>query len=371
MSSADGSGPATTSVPVELPPGRAYLSLGEVLDVLKEQFPDVTIAKIRFFEAQGLLVPERTPSGYRKFFPVDIERIRVILADQQERYVPLNAARAVVQQATLAEPASRSAVSAPGGGDGRRSNVLVDHGDGADVGDQEQEEDYEGVDLGSDRHPALRGRRQVGPPTPSRRPVSETRGNAAPSASAPAAPLAGSRANVAPIRRSPPSLPSDPTERISSGSFGSPGSVSMDPPLVAEAASYSSAELLASSGASEVLFDDAVKQGFLRGRAVLGETEFDDDDRRLLEALVTLGGSGLDPRHVRVFMHAAQREADLYVQATLPLLRRRPQLGVSVDEPFRRFGDLEAAGATLRGVVVRRALRAAIDGAPGPTTAGG
>lgn len=145
----------------------------------------------------------------------------------------------------------------------------------------------------------------------------------------------------------------------------------MDPPLVAEAASYSSAELLASSGASEVLFDDAVKQGFLRGRAVLGETEFDDDDRRLLEALVTLGGSGLDPRHVRVFMHAAQREADLYVQATLPLLRRRPQLGVSVDEPFRRFGDLEAAGATLRGVVVRRALRAAIDGAPGPTTAGG
>ena len=367
MTPADGSGPATTSAAVELPPGRAYLSLGEVLDVLKEQFPDVTIAKIRFFEAQGLLVPERTPSGYRKFFPADIERIRVILADQQERYVPLNAARAVVQQATLADAVPHGAVTAPVVGDRRGSQRFVDYLDGSEVGDHDPEENYEGVDLGADRHPALRGRRQAGPPTPSRRSVTETRGGASPSSVSAAA----ARANVAPLRRSPPSATPDPGERNAPGSTGVPTPVAADHPIVAEAASYSRAELLASTGASDALLDDAVKQGFLRGRAVLGETEFDDDDRRLLEALVTMGGSGLDPRHVRVFMHAAQREADLYVQATLPLLRRRPQLGVSVDEPFRRFGDLEAAGATLRGVVVRRALRAAIDGAPGPTTAGG
>ena len=52
---------------------RAYLSIGEVLSLLKEEFPDATISKIRFLESQGLLDPERTPSGYRKFSVEDIE----------------------------------------------------------------------------------------------------------------------------------------------------------------------------------------------------------------------------------------------------------------------------------------------------------
>ena len=54
-------------------------SIGEVLSLLQEEFPDVTISKIRFLESQGLLDPERTPSGYRKFYEPDIERLRWIL----------------------------------------------------------------------------------------------------------------------------------------------------------------------------------------------------------------------------------------------------------------------------------------------------
>ncbi|HEX2063031.1 MAG TPA: MerR family transcriptional regulator, partial [Acidimicrobiales bacterium] len=70
-------------------PERAYKSIGEVLSELKEEFPDITISKIRFLESQGLLDPERTPSGYRKFYDDDVERLRWILRQQREHFLPL------------------------------------------------------------------------------------------------------------------------------------------------------------------------------------------------------------------------------------------------------------------------------------------
>jgi DNA-binding transcriptional MerR regulator len=68
---------------------RAYLSIGEVLALLRPEFPDLTISKIRFLESQGLLNPERTPSGYRKFYEQDVDRLRWILRQQREQYLPL------------------------------------------------------------------------------------------------------------------------------------------------------------------------------------------------------------------------------------------------------------------------------------------
>ena len=68
---------------------RAYLSIGEVLTLLKSEFADVTISKIRFLESQGLLDPERTASGYRKFYEADVERLRWILRQQREHFLPL------------------------------------------------------------------------------------------------------------------------------------------------------------------------------------------------------------------------------------------------------------------------------------------
>ena len=69
--------------------GAAHLSIGEVLALLQEDFPDVTISKIRFLESQGLIDPERTPSGYRKFYETDIARLRWILTQQRENFLPL------------------------------------------------------------------------------------------------------------------------------------------------------------------------------------------------------------------------------------------------------------------------------------------
>src|SRR5688572_31727189 len=68
---------------------RNYQSIGEVLVSVKTEFPDITISKIRFLESQGLIEPERTPSGYRKFFDEDVELLRLILREQREKFLPL------------------------------------------------------------------------------------------------------------------------------------------------------------------------------------------------------------------------------------------------------------------------------------------
>src|SRR3990172_11249117 len=68
---------------------RNYQSIGEVLVSVKTEFPDITISKIRFLESEGLIDPERTPSGYRKFYDKDVERLKSILKMQRDEYLPL------------------------------------------------------------------------------------------------------------------------------------------------------------------------------------------------------------------------------------------------------------------------------------------
>jgi len=70
-------------------PVRAYLSIGEVLSRLRTEFSDITISKIRFLEAEGLIEPQRTPSGYRKFTTTDLDRLRFVLISQRDQYLPL------------------------------------------------------------------------------------------------------------------------------------------------------------------------------------------------------------------------------------------------------------------------------------------
>ena len=65
------------------------MSIGEVLSLLRTDFPEISISKIRFLEAEGLIEPERTPSGYRKFTHRDVERLRYVLTSQREHYLPL------------------------------------------------------------------------------------------------------------------------------------------------------------------------------------------------------------------------------------------------------------------------------------------
>ena len=75
-----------------------HLSIGEVLSLVQEDFPDVTISKIRFLESQGLIAPERTASGYRKFFEADIDRLRWILRQQRDHFLPLKVIKRMLDQ---------------------------------------------------------------------------------------------------------------------------------------------------------------------------------------------------------------------------------------------------------------------------------
>ncbi|MFF4711068.1 MerR family transcriptional regulator [Streptomyces eurythermus] len=69
------------------------MSIGTVLNVLRDEFPEVTISKIRFLESEGLVEPRRTPSGYRKFSAEDVERLGHILRMQRDHYLPLKVIR--------------------------------------------------------------------------------------------------------------------------------------------------------------------------------------------------------------------------------------------------------------------------------------
>ena len=70
-------------------PDTPALSIGEVINLLREDFPDVSVSKIRFLESQGLIDPGRSSSGYRQFDPDDIARLRFILAQQRDHFLPL------------------------------------------------------------------------------------------------------------------------------------------------------------------------------------------------------------------------------------------------------------------------------------------
>jgi DNA-binding transcriptional MerR regulator len=107
---------------VPLSRSRDYLSIGEVLDSVRGDFPDVSISKIRFLEAEGLITPERTPAGYRKFFEPDVARLRYILSLQRDHFLPLKVIKDRLAHADTSgsypeaePPGAGAAASAPNG----------------------------------------------------------------------------------------------------------------------------------------------------------------------------------------------------------------------------------------------------------------
>lgn len=95
-------------------------TIGEVLNQLKEEFEDITISKIRFLESEGLIYPDRTESGYRKFTVDDVDRLRFILTAQRDHYLPLKVIREQLDRLDAGEPTS--AGPPPPGSDTDRSD---------------------------------------------------------------------------------------------------------------------------------------------------------------------------------------------------------------------------------------------------------
>ncbi|MFD3933224.1 MerR family transcriptional regulator [Streptomyces sp. NPDC058614] len=127
------------------------MSIGTVLNVLRDEFPEVTISKIRFLESEGLIEPQRTPSGYRKFSANDVERLGHVLRMQRDHYLPLKVIREYLDALERGEPVRLPSVGrqrdsgeaelfggpeAPTAARVGRAELLA----AAEIGDQELEE---------------------------------------------------------------------------------------------------------------------------------------------------------------------------------------------------------------------------------------
>lgn len=304
-------------------PDTDYLSIGEVLGLLLEEFPDVTISKIRFLESQGLIDPERTPSGYRKFYDPDVELLRVILREQRENYLPLRVIKDRLD-AGLIDPSGEVAKPGPPG-DGERSIAPTDAlpvpGGGGEEVDESDESD-ESVDdevppssLAS--HPASR---RAGSPVSGRggSPVG-------PASSSPASPAA-SETDEAPVV--PQLLPGVVLDRD---------------------------ELCAMTGVTAAELAELESFGIVSGRGSGGSTLYGDDAVETARVAVEFLRSGVEARHLRGWRTAAEREASLYEQLITPRLRQRnPESRAEALAELRR---LDALGAKLRSALVHHALR--------------
>jgi DNA-binding transcriptional MerR regulator len=104
----------------------ATRSIGQVMAILRTDFPDISISKIRFLEAEGLITPQRAPSGYRRYAEGDLERLRYVLAVQRDHYLPLKVIKEHLEQLDRGQaPLSVGGQSTPassGSGPGRAAN---------------------------------------------------------------------------------------------------------------------------------------------------------------------------------------------------------------------------------------------------------
>jgi DNA-binding transcriptional MerR regulator len=191
--------------PARAAAGVQLLSIGQVLARLSPEFPDLSPSKLRFLEERQLVTPSRTESGYRKFSPTDLERLRLVLTMQRDYYLPLKVIRGYL------------------------------------------------ADLDAGREPVLPGGITVSGPS---------------------------------------MLPSD--RRLTRD------------------------ELIKEAGATPMLLGDAVTASL-----IVAAEHYGDDELSVLKALVELQRSGIEPRHLRGFRAAAERELGLIESALIPVARRK------------------------------------------------
>ena len=283
-----------------------HLSIGEVLSQLQEEFPDVTISKIRFLESQGLIDPERTPSGYRKFYAADVERLRWILQEQRDNFLPLKVikdrldAHDPAVEGSLVPPHSAPASSAPPPIEHETEAVAVETTvvEVAVAHVAAQEEDS----------------------------VTEAAATDVPS----------TRRRVRDLTL-PLVLDGEPAPEDD-------GPDTYDRVALARAADVTEAELdeLESFGLIKPFYDDGIR------------AFYDRDALVCVRAAAVLAKHGIQPRHLKMYVHFTEREAALFHQVLAPYLRQRnPVSRARVDETMI---DLVSEARALRGALLRRAI---------------
>ena len=392
---------------------RSYLSIGDVLTLLRQEFPDVTISKIRFLESQGLVNPERTPSGYRKFYEHDVERLRWVLRQQREHFLPLKVIKdrlddedgggttGAAHAPTPVTPVP--AVAAAGGhrADTEEAAVLV--GPGARVVDADGSPDpttgLPGIEsVTRHRAPAraVAGAASIpGPPasatpdvtvapverahraslaTPSTAPAVHTAdagvATAAANGAANGASGPGPSAHAAPVDDEETPAPKPPkatsrraagapararaTAAASSGSGGADG----DPPATGfgvGGASLSLEDLCAASGLSAAGIAELQEYGLLSATVAAGVEFFDEEALAVANLAAKFAAFGIEARHLRLYKNAADREAGFIEQIVIPMVRQRnPEARARATQTAE---ELSRLGQQMKASLLRSALR--------------
>jgi DNA-binding transcriptional MerR regulator len=275
------------------PGERDHLSIGEVLSLLKEEFPDVTISKIRFLESQGLLDPERTPSGYRKFYEPDVERLRWILRQQKENFLPLKVIR------------------------GR---------------------------LGVDESAASQNESEEAEAGPRVEPAAGPEPAAAPE---PATPVGGEPARPQPeVRRT----------RTATKTEGraTPTVSLVPPPRTRGEESMTLPELCEFTGLAPERVRELERFGLLAGKAVAGATYYDGDAIDVARIAAAFEAHGMEPRHLKMYKSTADRETTLFEQVVTPLLKQRNPR--SRRQAVETLTELVNLAHELRSILVKRSV---------------
>jgi len=319
--------------------GRAHLSIGEVLSLLREEFPDVTISKIRFLESQGLVDPERTPSGYRKFYEPDIERLRWVLRQQRDAFLPLKvikdrlegqgdpdadeagALEAVVEveEGYVGVELATEVLYGDGDGPASQPGQLFDLGPASGG--------YVGSSSGSEKAAASRPRASRAHAAESSTPPVQ----ASPVAAAPEGEPAEHA--VAPT----PSRPARPRE--------------VRAPADDELAL---AELVDVAGVDVETVRDLEQYGLIAPRTIGGAPYYTREAAVIARLAWAFARHGVEARHLRAYKGAAEREAGLVQQVIMPLLRQRnPQ---AREAAAHAVDELSELGGELRAALLRAAL---------------
>jgi DNA-binding transcriptional MerR regulator len=284
------------------PPPPPHQSIGEVLATLREEFTDITISKIRFLESQGLIDPERTPSGYRKFYTGDVERLRWILRQQKDHFLPLKVIRVRLEE--LEAQGFADVVAAPSAPT-------------APTAEPEPPRSQDAVSVSNDDPPSGGGRRGAKP-----------RGG-------------GGRARD----RSAPELPVD-----------DPDDDAPELRLSTTGASLTRAELARAAGLDDAQLGELESYGLLNPTVQTKDRVlFDEDALAIARLAAGFFRHGVEARHLRMYRTAAEREAVLFEQVLLGYLRQRNPEARSLAQ--EKLEELARLGRGLRGAYLRRAVR--------------
>ena len=279
-----------------------HVSIGDVLDQLRPEFEDITISKIRFLESQGLIDPERTPSGYRKFYPSDVERLRFILREQRENFLPLKVIkeRLVELDADTSPPAdAEPALTTTGSKSASKPEI-----------------------------PAKK-RRRGSPPA---EPLFETARRTAEEDEA--------RATTALVRDD-----------------GGPD----DHALAQTEVILTRTELAKAAGITDAELGQLEEYGLvIPAHTSRDRVLFDEDALAIARVASSFMRHGIEARHLRMYRAFAEREAGLFEQVLLPYRRQRnPEAQARTRDTL---GELSGLGRQLRTALLRQAVRRSLSG---------